>query len=239
MAWFQRYGIPGACFLGLLALWTVSFFSCDLGDIVKGDSATIVAAIAAISFVPIGYLISILQQIIYLWWKKPWFGITGKAIREANVFQDTQEREYLLEAEACLLVMSEKVNIGNNEIKDNKLSVSVDKQRFLQDWIRNRNNVMAVNASLMLATLLAPISVWLFPKIFDLATQIDSKWCWFAGIISGIVFGVSACSWCILRCEVVRVEAGIYKMLSGQPGSNLVLNIIDSDGQAEGIRNKE
>ena len=225
MGWFQRYGFPGAYFWGLSALWLSAFYHCEFRNILTGDTAKTVGAIATASFLPIGYLISIIQQTIYLWFKKPWFGITGRAMKKANVFQDTNEREYLLEAEACLVVMSEKVEgrKGNN----NKLDV--DKQRFLQDWIRNRNNVMAINGSLMLATVLAFLTAFLVPY-FCLKWEVQVEWGWF-GLAIGVtvpVFLILFSSWRMLSKEVVTVEAGIYKMLAGLPGSNLVLRTRNS-----------
>lgn len=203
-------------------LWLVAFYHCELCDILMGDVAKAVGAIAAASFLPIGYLISILQQIIYLWLKRPWLGITGRAIKEANVFQETNEREYLLEAEACLLVMSDKVRVNKDEVKDSK--PDVDKQRFLQDWIRNRNNVMAINGSLMVASVLVILTAVLVPHFcLKWEMQAELRWLAFAIVVTVLVLVISGWSWVILRREVIRVEAGIYKMLAGLSGSNLVL----------------
>ena len=46
MNWFQRYGIPGAVFWGLLVLWIMAFYhgSVDI-KIVKGDNGKVIAGI--------------------------------------------------------------------------------------------------------------------------------------------------------------------------------------------------
>jgi len=233
MTWFQRYGFPGAYFWGLLMLWLVAFYHCELYNVLRDDVAKTVGVIAAASFLPIGYLISILQQIIYLWLKIPWLGITGRAIKKSNVFQNTNEREYMLEAEACLVVMSKKVKTNEvKKVKDNE--PDVDKQRFLQDWIRNRNNVMAINSSLMVASMLAFLTAFLVPHFcFEWEIQVEWRWFGFAIVVTILVFVTLVWSWVILSQEVVRVEAGIYKMLAGLPGSNLVLNVSNSKEKAQ------
>lgn len=223
MAWFQRYGFAGAYFWGLLLLWIAALYNCELHNTLSSDVATAIGAIAAASFLPIGYISSILQQTIYLILRKPWIGITGRAIKNSSVFLATNEREYLLEAEACLVVMSKNIKKINEKIIKNENS-DVDKQKFLQEWIRNRNNVMAINASLMVASILAILTALFGPKLLlKWEIQLEMRWFLFASIVTVLSFGILLLNWIILSKEVVRVEAGIYKMLANLPGSNLVL----------------
>jgi hypothetical protein len=223
MAWFQRYGFPGAFFWGFLLLWLTGIYYCEFCSFLAGDLAKIVGAIAAASFLPIGYLISVLQQSIYIWCKKPQFGITGPAIKESGVFCDTTEREYLLEAEACLVVMSKKVKVQKGQ-KQNEPEVDVDKQRFFQDWIRSRNNVMAINGSVIIAGILAFVTAISVPRFcLGWEVQVDTGWLLFAALVTVLVLLVLFLSWVLLRREVIRVEAGAYKILADLPGSNLTL----------------
>lgn len=214
-------------------LWLAAFYNCELYNTLRGDVAKTVGAIAVASFLPIGYISSIVQQIIYLRLRKIRIGITWRAMKKANVFLDTNEREYLLEAEACLVVMSEKVKKENQqEVENNK--PDVDKQRFLQDWIRNRNNVMAINASLIVASILAILTALLVPKFLLIwEIQLEMRWFLFASLLTVLSFVILLWSWIILSKEVVRVEAGIYKMLVNLPGSNLVLRNNDSKEKAQ------
>jgi hypothetical protein len=228
MAWFQRYGVPGAYFWGIIILWLPGFYNCHFYNILTGDFGKTIGAIAVASFLPIGYLISVLQQSIYLWCKKPWFGITGRAIRKAGVFREANEREYLLEAEACLVVMTENVS---GRASDNA-KPNVDKQRFVQDWNRNRNNVMAINASLIIATPIAfLIAVFLPCLCLKWKMQFDMRWFIFAAFVTIIVVPMLGFTWYMLSEEVVRVEAGIYKTLAGLSGSNLKLKGTGCEGE--------
>ena len=224
MAWFQRYGIPGTYFWGLSILWVFVLFPCQLNSL-NIKTLQIIVGIAGATFLPVGYLISILQQIIYLWPKKPWLGITGRAIKKSKLFIDTHEREYLLEAEACLFVMSKKRQFVGTPPPDYREEINVESQRFFQDWIRNRNNVIAINLSLIVATVLAVLSVLLVPK-FCLEWQYQPSGLWlvlFAIFVSIFVLVISYCSWRILRREIIRVEAGIYKIVTGQCGTKLIM----------------
>jgi len=222
MNWFQRYGIPGAYFWGLSVLWMFVLFPCEISNI-NIETTKIIAGVAGATFLPIGYLISILQQIIYLWSQKPWLGMTGRAIRESALFENTNEREYLLEAEACLFVMSKKHNVtAANKPVEHK--PDVESQKFFQDWIRNRNNVMAINLSIIITTILVIVIVFLVPKYcLKWQLQIETRWIIFVIVVSIFVVITSFCSWYILREEVVRVEAVIYKIAVGQCGTKLVL----------------
>ena len=224
MAWFQRYGFPGALLWGFLLPWLVSIYYCEFCEVLTGDPAKTVGAIIAASFLPIGYFISILQQLIYVYW----LGITGHAIEESGVFCDTKEREYLLEAEACLVVMSRKVH----GLGDDQDRVKVDRQRFLQDWIRSRNNVMAINLSSIGAGILAIAAAVLVPRFcLGWEAQVNRGWLIFAIGVNILVHPILFLSWILLRREVIRVETGIYKMLAGLPGSNLTLKNDDRKGE--------
>ena len=151
-------------------------------------------------------------------------------MRKAEVFHETKEHEHLLEAEACLVVMSEKVKGRTN----NDVKLGVDKQRFLVDWIRNRNNVMAINGSLLIASGLAfLIAVFLPVLCLKWKMQFDLRWFIFATIVNIFAVAILSFSWYTLSEEVVRVEAGIYKMLAGLPGSNLVLKNNSSETKDE------
>lgn len=223
MNWFQRYGVPGVYFLGLLVLWTVAFYHRPISSLNIGDrTVQAVLGVVAISFLPVGYLISILQQIIYL--RSQRLGITTRAIRRANVFRDDSIRrnhQYWLEAEACLVEVGQWRR-GENNGAQPRQNFNVEMSKFFQDWSRSRNNVMAINGSLILATFLAPAIVALVLKIFGLSLQFDFNWCILGFLISLGIILVSVFSWSILSHEVVRVEAGIYRMIAGLPPSRLV-----------------
>ena len=67
MTWFQRYGIPGTYFCGLAILWAASLYHCSVYDILVTDcKAEAMVALVVVFFLPLGYLLSIMQQLAYL-----------------------------------------------------------------------------------------------------------------------------------------------------------------------------
>ena len=69
MNWFQRYGIPGAYFVALTAAW-LFVLSPQTRAVVDGDHTAALVGLAVLVFLPIGYVISVLGQVIYL--RLPW-----------------------------------------------------------------------------------------------------------------------------------------------------------------------
>ena len=68
MDWFQRYGIPGAVFWSFLILWIGAFHNCVIPKTICPtdiEKAKIIAAIAAGTFLPIGYLMAVIGQLVY------------------------------------------------------------------------------------------------------------------------------------------------------------------------------
>ena len=93
---------------------------------------------------------------------------------------------------------------------------------------------MAINASLMVASILAFITAVLVPNfLLKWKMQLEMRWFLFAFLLTVLSFLILLGSWIILSKEVVRVEAGIYKMLANLPGSNLVLRNNDSKEKAQ------
>ncbi|MBI2287845.1 MAG: hypothetical protein HYU83_02500 [Chloroflexi bacterium] len=72
MNWFERYGIPGLYFVALMAGWIYAFFpqAVPFIHLKHFDWMTgLIAALVAISL-PIGYIISIISQAVYLDWRR-------------------------------------------------------------------------------------------------------------------------------------------------------------------------
>jgi len=142
MNWFQRYGIPGAYFLGLIIAWIWAIYPCLLTDTFLPH----IGVVVVIFFLPVGYIISVFQQWLYL--KIPQLGIHGKAKKEAN-FQfrpDDIDDEPSIEAYSLLLAVWDK-------------KMKLEQHKWIQDWIRRRMDVIAINFSFIIATVLAPIIV--------------------------------------------------------------------------------
>src|SRR4030042_6186768 len=153
MRWFQRYGIPGGYFLLILTLWMLVFYPCRIKEI-KNDGGINLVGITAISFISIGYCLSVLAQLLYL--IIPKLGIVGSAINQSTVFTDDSKsnlkKENLKEVHSLFYVIEN----GKNKI---------EQQNMLQKWVANRNDILTINSSLCLATVVALFLAYFGPEI--------------------------------------------------------------------------
>ncbi len=204
MNWFERYGIPGAYFVSLMAIWIYAIRP----DLFKNEaclSPELLAALAALIFLPSGYVISIIGQSVYLNWRSCFIrlrfgrlrgclGFHGAALDSldpANQYRD----EAIIEARTLLLTAS----------RNGPLSVNT--HRYMRDWIAKRMDVVAINLSLLLATFLAFIITLIllsFARGLSLTAIIPF-------IISILVIIAMVYSIVVLRRQVIRVIAGIYR----------------------------
>ena len=217
MNWFQRYGFPGMYFWGLLILWLTAFHACEIkGGNVKMGNCTVVdvkiiGAIIAASFLPVGYLISILGQSLYL--LSP-FGVHLRATRKADIrFGDNDACRGLwgrweprIEALSCFAAASHPG------------CATIDESRYLQGWVRNRTNVLAIDFSLMLSTVLSPFTAYAIVKVFGLDTHPNWNWnwLWFAFLLSVFIFVVSLGNWLILCHQVTILITAHLRLLFGE-----------------------
>lgn len=202
MGWFQRYGIPGAYFCGLVILWFGALYHCQFSELIKSEhQVKIAAGILAASFLSVGYLVSVLGQILYH--LIPGIGIDTRARKRASIrFRTWFDRwlEYRQEAITVFQIMT-------------TTSFSLDQIKWLLEWMSKRMDMIVINSSLILATVLAPITVWWLPTIFGLKVQWDRQWLILGCIVSIIVFTLSIFSWWVLTCQLVRVEKEAFKKM--------------------------
>ena len=207
MNWFQRYGIPGAYFVGLMAGWVYAF-NPDLWKNQAFSDHQWLLALAAIAFLPIGYVISIFGQVVYLNWRRcfaryrwlrGWLGFHGAAMDTAGVkflgFRDDQPTQYeaIIEARTLLLTALTK-------------RIPVRTHQYIRDWIARRMDVVAMNQSIFSATLFAMIIAVVFFRPFQYSIAL--------AVLSGIstfVIIVMIVSIMVLRRQVIEVIAGIYR----------------------------
>lgn len=201
MNWFGRYGIPGAYFVGLMVIWIYAIRP-DLFKNAACPSPELLAASAAVTFLPLGYIISIFGQFVYLNWRRcfigfrrlgGWLGFHGAAMDRLG-FQLIQD-EAIIEARTLLLTAS----------RDGPLSV--DTHRYIRNWIARRMDVVAINLSVIVATVLAGIIALIFfhwfPSSFAQAIPLL--------ISSALVMAVMVCSIVVLRRQVIEVITRIYR----------------------------
>jgi len=82
------------------------FYPCRIAETENYGGINLVG-IAAISFIPIGYCLSVLAQLLYL--IIPRLGIVGSAIRQSKIFTDDSRnnlrREHLAEVDSLFYVI--------------------------------------------------------------------------------------------------------------------------------------
>jgi len=161
-------------------------------------------ALAAITFLPIGYIISVFSQTVYLNWRRylgrirGWLGFHGAAMdRIINAMHNIQgsEDEAVNEARTLLLTSMK------NGVLD------IETSRYMRDWISRRMDVVAINQSICCATLLAGIITLIPLWRFGQPTA-----AWLIPFITSILVGISMiCSIIVLRRQIIEVIAGIYR----------------------------
>jgi len=198
MNWFQRYGIPGAYFLVLTIAWVIAFsgrtkINTDL-------DFDVLIALSVITFLPVGYIISIFQQWIY--YTKKSLGMHREATIRAS------SPPFFPDVEANIEAYSLKLIWDYNQRK-------LDKHKFFNEWVRRRMDVITINFSLLIATPLSPL-------IASFITYVYFKWnpqllqILFILIISFAIYLAVHSSRTILREQVIEVLVDIYKRKKSQ-----------------------
>jgi hypothetical protein len=135
MDWFKRYGIPGIYFVGLVVGWMYALYCCWPFNLTVEE----VLKLGAFISLPSGYILSVLSQYSYLQFKI--FGLHRKAAKKIGILLD--KYEYELEGMCCIAVS----RLNGSDLES---------QKFIQDWIRKRMDVLAINSTMIIATCLAP-----------------------------------------------------------------------------------
>ena len=215
MNWFERYGIPGLYFVGLIAGWVYAFCPQTIHPDNLNSLLGLIAASIAISL-PIGYIISIIGQSVYLNWRRclwrwrrlrGWLGFHGAAMdglvgasTGSNRYEPTQD-ERIIEARTLLLTAR-----GNGPL-------SVDTHRYIRDWIARRMDVVAINQSLVLATFFAGIIAFFVVSRLQPGPPCDRAVIVLSIISVAVVLAMILSIW-ILRRQVIEVIGGIYRTYS-------------------------
>lgn len=237
MNWFQRYGIPGAYFVALSAAWVFALSPQARAILAVDNNHTgALAGLAVLIFLPIGYVISIFGQVVYLSWRCcfprwRWLrrlrgclgGVHGRAADKAKVkflgfcsdkpcnkpLDKLTEDEAIIEARTHLMTFSAALREKN----------SVSTHQFMRDWISRRMDVVAIDFSVILATLIAPVVALVLSASCQ---QPDGDAVWIVLTFSVIVMAVMVCSMRVLKRQVVEVIAGIYRIYRNDFGQIVI-----------------
>ena len=193
MNWFERYGIPGAYFVGLMAAWVYALYPDILRHQVCHNSPWLIG-LAAIAFLPIGYIISILGQLLYL--NCRCLGVHRAAARRAKVFKGL-DYEPSLEAKSLLLSAL-------------RTEIPVNTHLYMRDWISRRADVMSINGSLIIATVLAPIFAICVLLCLRLSFTCTCTVCILTSVSVGVLI-LLCCSYCVLRKQVIQVITRVFR----------------------------
>jgi hypothetical protein len=151
----------------------------------------------ALSFLPLGYIISVISQTLYLGCKKHGIHIAAKNKAGVN-FLDNPQDEPTLEALSLMLTLERRL--------------SLKEHIFLQDWVRKRMDVLAINSSLIISTVLALLFAPLISIVyFQCSPQIINFNVIFLIIVSGSIIAVLYRNSTLLRRQVIKVIAETYE----------------------------
>ena len=172
-------------------------------------------SLAAITFLPIGYVISIFSQVIYLKWRewferwrnlRRWLSFHGAVLdslipNNPDWTRDETVRHWaipepIIESRTLLLTAS----------RNGQLSVNT--HRYIRGWIARRMDVVAIDISVISATFLVIIFAFVFlgvPRITNTVIAITSL------IITVLVIIALVWNIIVLRRQVIEVIAGIYR----------------------------
>jgi len=201
MNWFERYGIPGAYFVGLTSIWI--FAMCpDLPLVAQAHNFDLqwIAAFAAIIFLPIGYVISVFGQTLYLNGKFfGWRGCHTKALKRTGG-----------NISLSLSTNNEAINEAMALLRSTILPpFNIETQQYVRDWIARRMDVLAIDQSLFIATILAAVvgaCMFLFGSRQNSGLALIVL-----GIVSVIVLLITSWSICTLRRQVIIVIKDIFR----------------------------
>ncbi|MFC2169416.1 hypothetical protein ACFLRM_02470 [Acidobacteriota bacterium] len=192
MNWFERYGIPGAYFVGYTIALTYIFHSHWVKCIfLSPEVLKAFPAFVAIIFLPIGYIITVFQQWIYL----KYLGLLRSAQKTFNpAFFGIEKREHILEAIWEFQVTHERMRL--REIEN------------MQNWSRKRMDIMAISLSIILGTIVSFVFVVIIPLGFPIGAFCCLQWG--AIVFSALIILIMILIWRALKTSIVALLVRIF-----------------------------
>ena len=232
MDWFKRYGIPGAYSMGLTLVWLIILYPCRI-DLSDKDTLKIVGGIFAGGFLPFGYLMCMVGQGWYFFWcccsnrcgrharakliadtyrqnKKPininkwaiWAGLGMQNAGQAliNFLINTSPDSETILAPCSIL---EAVSKGD------KWDLAKDK--YVQEWIRKRTDIVVMNQAIMAGTIVCTIGALCLHLLPDWSIQpLRSRW-----LLMPVPFLLFIIIWyvtVIFRIKIDIAIAGVFNL---------------------------
>ena len=222
MNWFQRYGISGAYFIGLTIAWVYALYHYMVLSIFEKIDVNILIATVAILFGPIGYILFVFQQWLYL--LCPGLGIHSAVKRGFNKktcredAKSKNDEDNVKKSKRDIRKDIRKKNKGLTELvvepemllKTMKIEEVKNEIIYVREWIHKRMDVMAISATLSLATAISFAFAFIIPKyVFHWDYQFDIGTGVLLIVLSAIVLFVLIINYFALRNQLIKVTAGI------------------------------
>ncbi len=232
MDWFKRYGIPGAYSMGLTLVWLVILYPCRI-DLSEEKTLKVVGGIFAGGFLPFGYLMCMVGDAYYFarccFSQRYGRHARARHIADANHSENKPVNISDWATWAKEGVQSAKIWIPSwliNSQKETVLSAcsileavsrgnewNLDKDKYVQEWIRKRTDVVVMNQAIMAGTIVCTIGAFYLQKLHSWSMQPyeDQYRTWFlAAVVSLylIIWYVTI----IARIKIDIVIAGVFNL---------------------------
>jgi len=223
MNWFERYGVVGAYFIIINSVWV--FFNNTMLTEFKSFAfshngiATLTVGFLGLLILPLGYIFSILGQLAY------YRSLLGKQVHKECFFKLKEDSR-----------VKEEMNISvadaqSEEIVENKMSAYVrlnlnaDRIKHLREFTSKRFDVMSINGSIIVASLVT-LLVNMAVKIYsDKAIFILSPAEKFVLLLMLFLFVVLINSNEIMKDAVISVNLDILNHIESLPSTKAKKNI--------------
>lgn len=200
MNWFERYGVVGGYFLFILIIWAyaITDIKIDFND------AKNILGLALI--LPFGYLISIFSQYLYYsgFCGRMVHNEIGEIIRQHNQFQKDikLESNFSEEENEAIITYWNRMKFFNSKLESFK---------YLAGFATKRFDVISINNSLIIATILAPLAVAIGNIFLNDMKFRYSEMLWIALIFSASVLVITNGSNQKLNNQILLVNKEIFK----------------------------
>ena len=149
MNWFQRYGIVGMYFLVIAFLWLYCLGLSPI-DLSKWNEVKGFIAILSFAFLPIGYILSVFSQLLY------YKGNLGRQIHKERLKAMKPADKQKLGLDCCCDEDEHICEIAMTAFDRFKnYGKDLEAARYLDMFITKRFDVLAINNSLILSTIIS------------------------------------------------------------------------------------
>lgn len=194
MNWFERYGIVGIYFVTLSIVW-LGILSCF--NWWTHENAQIIIVIGAGISLPIGYLLSILSQnFYYSIFPKSWQ--VHRTVREKIISLPDYDEKRL----ESYLAIVHRLNPKKDELEN---------IMWLQDFVRKRWDVLAINTSMIFATVFAFFISIAILWMLSISFQIDWRLFLTFSFLSIITILILLWGRRLMFDQIVEVYIRLYK----------------------------